>query len=195
MPSASRSIEPDRATGRAAPLPTAERREAIIAAVLPLLAERGAAVTSRELAIAAGVAEGTIFKAFTDKTDLFTAALDRVSDPAPFERAVAEIDPTLGYEERLVAAASIMQIRLVHIWNLFSKLASAPLPARPRTLDDSPATVALFASEPGRIRVRPDEAARRFRALVLALSHPLLHTPPPSAAELVDQFLHGVAAR
>src|SRR5690606_23916200 len=45
---------------RARPLAPEERREAILDAVLPLLRERGREVTSRELAEAAGVAEGTI---------------------------------------------------------------------------------------------------------------------------------------
>src|SRR5690606_24835873 len=48
---------------RARPLAPEERREAILDAVLPLLRERGREVTSRELAEAAGVAEGTIFRA------------------------------------------------------------------------------------------------------------------------------------
>ena len=85
---------------RAAPLPSRARREAIITAVLPFLADRGTAVTSRELSEAAGVAEGTIFKAFTDKDDLFRAALDRVVDPEPTERAIRSIDPALPYEQR-----------------------------------------------------------------------------------------------
>ncbi len=52
---------------RARPLPPGDRREAILVAVLPLLREKGRDVTSRELAEAAGVAEGTLFRAFGDK--------------------------------------------------------------------------------------------------------------------------------
>lgn len=156
--------------------------------------ERGASVTSRELAQAAGVAEGTVFKAFSDKEDLFAAAVDRVIDPEPFERAVAAIDPTLPYEARLAAAAAIMQTRLLDIWNLLAKLASAGLPPRRRTLIDSPATIALFASEPERIRISPELAALRFRAMVLALSQPLLNVPPPDPVEFVDLFLHGAGS-
>ena len=52
---------------RARPLPPDDRREAILEAIIPLLQERGRNVTSRELAEAAEVAEGTLFRAFGDK--------------------------------------------------------------------------------------------------------------------------------
>src|SRR5690606_40981582 len=52
---------------RARPLSRADRRNAIAAATVPLLVEHGAAVTTRQIADAAGVAEGTLFRAFADK--------------------------------------------------------------------------------------------------------------------------------
>ncbi|MBN9326134.1 MAG: TetR family transcriptional regulator, partial [Cellulomonas sp.] len=45
-------------------MPPDERRRAILRAVLPVVRERGADVTTRELAEAAGVAEGTLFRVF-----------------------------------------------------------------------------------------------------------------------------------
>ncbi len=172
----------------------ADRRAAIVDAVIPLLASRGTAVTSRELALAAGVAEGTIFKVFSDKDDLFQAALERATDPGPAERAIRGIDASLKFEQRLVAAAEIVQRRLVDIWSLLSKFGSAGIPAERRGLPDSQAMIELFAGAPDHIRIEPVDAARRFRALVLAFSHPVLHDPAPSADELVDFFLRGVGA-
>ena len=52
---------------RAAALPVEERRAAIVTAALPLFLEGGARVTTREIATAAGIAEGTIFRVFDDK--------------------------------------------------------------------------------------------------------------------------------
>jgi AcrR family transcriptional regulator len=177
---------------RASPMAPEDRRAAIVEAVLPLLAARGTAVTSRELALAAGVAEGTIFKVFTDKDDLFRAALERATDPGPAEEAIRAIDAALPFEQRLVAAAAIVQRRLVDIWSLLSKFGASGIPAERRSLPDSDAMVELFAGASGHIRIPPVDAARRFRALVLAFSHPVLHDPPPTATELVDFFLRGV---
>ena len=68
---------------RAAALPPEERRAAIVAAALPLLAAQGTNVTTRAIAEAAGVAEGTIFRVFPDKDALIQAVLDSALDPAP----------------------------------------------------------------------------------------------------------------
>ena len=153
--------------------------------MFPLVADRGTAVTSRELSEAAGVAEGTIFKVFADKDDLFRAVLDRVADPEPTEQGIRSIDPALPYEQRLEVAAELVQRRLVDIWNILSKIGSVGMSIERRTMPVSEATVELFAAEPDRIRITPDDAARRFRALIVAFSQPALYEPSPSAAELV----------
>ncbi len=179
---------------RASPLTRVDRREAIVTAVLPLVAARGTAVTSRELSETAGVAEGTIFKAFADKDDLFRAVLDRVTDPEPTERGIRSIDPALAFEQRLEVAAELMQRRLVDVWNILSKIGAVGMPVERRTMPASEATVELFAAAPERLRITPDDAARRFRTLIIAFSQPVLYDPAPNAAELVRFFLHGVGA-
>lgn len=176
---------------RAAPLPASQRRAAIVEAVLPLLLERGEGVTSRELAQAAGVSEGTIFNVFSDKNELLAAALDAALDPAPFERAVAALDPTLSFEARLVEATRLLQHRVVDIWRLVSAL--GPRHHQPdRPLADSPALAALFAAEPGRVSVEPLAAARLLRALTLAMTHPKLAVEPLPPERIVEVLLHGI---
>ena len=51
-------------------MPPEERREAIVQATLPLLREHGANVTTRQIAQAASIAEGTVFRVFSDKEEL-----------------------------------------------------------------------------------------------------------------------------
>ncbi len=77
---------------RAAALPRGERRAVIVEATLPLLLTHGSGVTSRQIAEAAGVAEGTIFRVFTDKDELLDAVADLVFDPAPTQAALEAID-------------------------------------------------------------------------------------------------------
>src|ERR1051325_1510711 len=106
------AIKPRRATA----LPPDERRSMIVAAALPLLLEHGDRVTSRQIAEAAGIAEGTIFRVFADKDEIIVAVIDAVLDPAPLDAALAAIPAALEFEAMLVAAATIMQQRVLDTW-------------------------------------------------------------------------------
>jgi AcrR family transcriptional regulator len=88
-----------------------ERRAALIAATVPLLHEHGLEVSTRQIAQAAGVAEGTIFGVFSDKNSLIVAALMHVLDPQPTVDAIAAIDPRAGLRDRLAAAATLVNAR------------------------------------------------------------------------------------
>ena len=172
-------------------MPAEERRAAIVAAVLPLLIEHGAVVTTRELATAAGVSEGTLFNVFADKDELLTTALATAMDQAPFETAIGELDPSAPFEQRLVLATELIQRRIVDIWRLLSQIGEHRAPSDRTRLPDSPALTALFAGEAGAIRTPPVDAARTLRALTLALTHPMLADEPREAAAIVDLFLNG----
>src|SRR4051795_3490825 len=68
--------------GRATPMAPDERRRAIVDAVVPLLLEHGDDVTTRQIAEAAGIAEGTIFRVFDDKAALLLEAAREIMNPA-----------------------------------------------------------------------------------------------------------------
>lgn len=178
---------------RAAPLPPEARRAAIIDAVLPLLVEQGAAATSRQLAQAAGVSEGTIFNVFGDKEALLAAVVQTAIDPGPFERAIAGIDPSAPLEQRLAEAVTLIQRRVADVWRLLSQLGPQHRPSPPRSLPESPALTRLLSVDPTQLRLPPAEAARLLRSLTLACTHPLLSPRPRPPAEIVDLFLHGAA--
>ena len=78
---------------RARRMPPAERREALINATLPLVLWHGPGVTTRQIAEAADVAEGTIFRVFEGKEALIRAVTERAFDPAPALAEIAAIDP------------------------------------------------------------------------------------------------------
>src|SRR5438445_13880046 len=98
---------------RATALPPEERRSMIVQAALPLLLENGEMVTSRQIADAAGIAEGTIFRVFADKDALIAAVIDAALDTAPLERALASIDVSMPFEAAVAAAIEVLQQRVV----------------------------------------------------------------------------------
>ncbi len=179
---------------RAPALPAEDRRAAIIAATLPLLLERGSNITTRQIAEAACIAEGTIFGVFRDKDAVIRAVVEAALDPEPAEQAIAAIDETLPFEEQLVAAVRIMQDRVTKIWRLISSVGDAGLPPKPPA--DSAALAAIFKAGHGRLRVEPIVAARQLRALTLAVSHPMLFVDAPMGPRrIVALLLDGIRER
>ncbi len=177
---------------RATALPPDERRSMIVEATLPLLLEHGDRVTSKQIAEAAGIAEGTVFRAFADKDELIVAVIESAIDTHPLERALATIPPGLGFERTLEAAVVVIQQRVIDIWRLMSSVGTRYHEMTRRPVSDSDALVRIFAAYPEEITVEPMAAARLLRALTLSTTHPMLADVPLSADELVQLFLHGV---
>jgi AcrR family transcriptional regulator len=185
-------------TQRAASLPPDERRAAIVAAALPLLLERGVNVSTKQIADAAGIAEGTIFRVFPDKDTLVGAVIDSALDTSQTERAIGAIDRSLDFEHQLEAAVAVMQQRSADIWRLVSAVAESEAfrGREKRPPGDIAALTALFEPAQDRLRLDPLLAARALRSLTLASSHPSLRPEGPMAAsEIVSLLLDGIRAR
>lgn len=186
---------------RATALPPDARRASIIAATLPLLRTYGRAVTTSQIAMAAGVAEGTLFRVFSDKEALIAAAIGFAFDPRPSEHDLERIDRSLELRDKLIAAVEIMQRRIAGIWQLIAILQlPTPLPTRPApsNMDDAgmrAQLVSLFEPHRAELRCEPEQAARLARALAFAGTHPRMTDKPLTAHEIVSVLLDGIRAR
>ncbi|HET9621406.1 MAG TPA: helix-turn-helix domain-containing protein [Kofleriaceae bacterium] len=189
---------------RAAPLPPEVRRARIIAAALPLLRMHGTAVTTAQIAMAAGIAEGTLFRVFPDKDSLVHAAIATAFETGPTEAEIAAIDRELPLRDKLIAAVEVLQRRVEGVWQLMSMLGMAappgvnPLTPRPaptmETLQHK--VVALFEPHRDELRCEPAQAARVLRMMTFAGTHPRIADGVPlTAAEVVAVVLDGIRMR
>ena len=190
---------------RAKALPPDERRQSIIDAALPLIAAQGSAVRTRDLAHAAGIAEGTIFRVFPDKETLIEACVDEVLSPAALSASFAHIDVNQPLETRLQLAVEVIQRRTQRMFQLMSALNLPRKSIRSRAEFAEAETTALagiIEPEADRFRFEPIECARILRGLAFMTAHPLFRenehenenendTDDPRS--VVSIALHGIA--
>ncbi|MER5323232.1 TetR/AcrR family transcriptional regulator [Streptosporangium roseum] len=189
---------------RATPLPPDERRAALIESTLSLVLAHGPEVSTRQIAQAAGVAEGTIFRVFTTKDELVGAAVASAFDPSPLLRDLAAIDRTAPLPDRLVAAVELLQRRTARVFRLLDALGClgvAETDRDRRARSDQgvligQALVDLIDTGRDQLRCEPHEAARRLQLLTVAFSHPrFVADDPISPTEIVSTLLDGIRLR
>jgi AcrR family transcriptional regulator len=186
---------------RARPMAPEARREELIAATRPLLLEHGRSTTTRLIAEAAGIAEGTIFRIFPTKEELFDAVLEAEFDPEPFLADIRAIDLGLPLRERLVAATGLLQRRFIRIFHLMTAMGLPKPPERFRAEDVRKRLAEdglnrVLGPDADRFRLSPDEVVRVLRLLTFSGSHPhISEQRPMRPEEIVDVILHGTLRR
>ena len=152
--------------------------------------------------MAAGVAEGTLFRVFADKDALIDAAICAAFDPRTSEAELERIDRSQDLRSKLIEAVEIIQRRVSAIWQLIAVMQLAPPVAKPPPIGpnnvEDARLRALLASlfEPHRddLRVEPEHAARLLRALAFAGTHPRMIDVPMTSHEVVSVLLDGIRA-
>jgi AcrR family transcriptional regulator len=195
-------------TPRAPALSRDERREALVAATVPLVRDHGVGVTTAQIASAAGVAEGTIFRAFDSKDELLHAAVARAFDLSHLEAALAGVDPDLPLERRLEQAVGLVQAHLIGFVSLMGRLAAsgahqhhsqhaaeAHEQRRQASRRVHEAMLRVIGADAGRLSVGADRVVDVLGGAVLASIHPMsTDTSPFTPSDLVRVVLHGALA-
>jgi len=203
-------------SGRAAALPPDERRAAIIAAATPLLRRGGHDVTTRQIADAAGVAEGTVFRVFPTKQAIIDAVLARVYDMGETVQKIRAIDRTAPLDDRVRRCAEILADRLSTVIDLMIALrmhGPARQAASRREPDPSSrghaghrhrhggdrqsevtaAIAEVLAPDAARLAYSPARAAHLLRLLTFAGTHRMINDDDPLGAdEVADVLLRGI---
>ncbi|MEV4460782.1 helix-turn-helix domain-containing protein [Microbispora sp. NPDC049633] len=195
---------------RAPAMSTEQRRAMIVAAALPLVAEHGAAVTTSQIARAAGIGEGTVFRAFGDKDELLDACLIEAMNPDHVLRELASISLDEPLPDRLTQAAEALHAHLGRMGTVIGALhgtghrrergrggreggregtreGDRPIPGGREASMKATREAVVELIEPDRpaLRLEPEQIASVFLGMLFTRSQ------GPSPEELVDILLHG----
>ena len=195
---------------RAAPMAPDQRRQAILDAVVPLLLEH-AELSTRRIAEAAGIAEGTIFRVFEDKSALLLAAAEQALDPeanrAQLEACVADAttlrETVIGTARHLAARSDRVAAVLMALRRSWSAQPPAEHrhPGPPPFLERAQRTTheqvrTVLQPHARGLTVAPDVAATVLTSLVLGSRHPGCDPAGRLAPEQVaDVLLDGIRGR
>ena len=180
-----------------------ERRAAVVEVAVPLLQEHGAALTTKQVAEAAGIAEGTLFRAFGTKDELVHACAAAVLDTKDVVERLRAVDRDLTLDARLEAAVGIMLAHVGRVIGLMSTLHAAGVapvrhpeagrPRRPRMTDPEvdAAIIDLVGADAEELRLEPAEVVTLLAQLTLASAHPMFPGRALSPAEIVSVVLDG----
>jgi AcrR family transcriptional regulator len=200
---------------RAPAMSQEERRAAIVRSTLPLLLEHGGNISTSQIAAAAGIAEGTVFRAFKDKQELLLACVHAGMNSEEEVARIAAIGHDGPLHARLTEGVRSVGGYLDRVWTIGQAMRAGGLgpevmqkrmhgdeePREPgppaEFIRVSQAMSGLFDQATDNLRVDTEQAVRMLLGLVFSnrMRAAGFGEPVDDAAEIVDLFLNGVIDR
>lgn len=173
-----------------------DRRASVVAAAGPLVRHHGRDVTTKQIAEAAGVAEGTLFRVFDDKEAILRAVVIDAIRPEPALEALDRIDLGLPLEEFLAAVVTTVQKRVTDVFEIAMAVRWIPEEARQPNPELDPVQqrlVDMLVTYRDELSLPPLQAAEVLRLLVFAASHPMINEGRPlHARDIITVLLNGI---
>ncbi len=167
----------------------------IVDAVIPLLIENGREVSTRQIADAAGIAEGTIFRVFPDKDALFAAAVDKFLDPTAANRALRAIDPSESIENKINDILFLLRSRMTGIFGIMQAVGRSGPPTRTRETENFVDVIAdVLAPDLAGLGVPIEQVAHFVRLVSFASAIPQFNAGHEIAtSDLAYLITNGIA--
>jgi AcrR family transcriptional regulator len=185
-----------------------DRRQAIIEATLPLILERGTDVSTRDIASAAGVAEGTIFRAFETKQELIVAAMHAALSAHDALHRLESLPAHESLTDRVVSVLEVLLAEIRRTRSLTAALSHPTLPSirshdgracppfnhRERRAELIGAVETALAGHVRGLAVPPRVAAQVLLAMAFASSFDITdNNTLAQPRDLAEVVLHGLA--
>ena len=177
---------------RAKPMSAEDRRQAIIEATTDLVLEHGTAATTRQIADACGIAEGTLFRVFQSKDEILAAVVEHLLDPRRVIGEIEAVAPTESAANTVRALAAVIGESTSRIRAVMMALHAAQNDTdrrgnhhgprdKNKFFDDQAAVGAamarVLACHEDELRVDPETSAAFIRMTVFAGNLPMVSQP------------------
>jgi AcrR family transcriptional regulator len=168
-----------------------DRRQAIIAATTDLVLEHGTEATTRQIADACGIAEGTLFRVFESKDEILAAVVEQLLDPQFVIHEIDGLAPTDDAAATVRALAAVVKESTTRIRSVMMALHAAQNDSdrgrhhgprdKNKFFEDQAqigrAMERVLSRHPDELRVDPETSAAFIRMTVFAGNLPAVSQP------------------
>lgn len=163
---------------------------------MPLLVDFGLELTSKQIAEAAGVAEGTIFRAFGDKETLIAETVKKFLDPEPLRRELGSIPRDLSLDDKVLRMVTLLRKRFSDVFRVMAAIRTTQPPSHGERHAFAEFVFEVLAPHAQELNWSPERTAHVIRLVTFAASIKHFNAGMEfSTEELARIVLYGIAGK